>query len=111
MYPILETAEVFPGIRAPLLGIIALGAFFGFCMHIHKHLYTLTQLFLGQKHTENCRLYTKMHVVFCSVLLSFFTVLGFYNWHDMMRVQKNLEVIAQSDNRGLAEWGESQGQG
>lgn len=29
----------------------------------------------------------------------------------MIWVHKNLEVIAQSDNRGLAVWGESQGQG
>lgn len=47
-----------------------------------------------------------MHVVLCSVLRE-----GFYNWHDMIWVQKNLEVIAQSDNRGLAVWGGSQGQG
>ena len=33
----------------------------------------------------------------CSVLRR-----GFHNWHDMIWAQKNLEVIAQSDNRGLA---------
>lgn len=47
-----------------------------------------------------------MHVVLRSVLRR-----GFYNWHDMIWVQRNLEVIAQSDNRGLAVQSVSQGQG
>lgn len=70
-------------------------------MHVRTHSY-----FKAEIHRENCRLYTKMHVVLCSVLRR-----GFYNWHDVIWAQKKLEVIAQSDNRGLAVWGASQGQG
>lgn len=71
-------------------------------MHVHFAI-----AISGLKHTrKNFGLFTEMHVVLCSVLRR-----GFYNWHDMIWVHKNLEVIAQSDNRGLAVWGESQGQG
>lgn len=74
-------------------------------MHVCINTYIYTAI-SGLKHTDNNRLYSQMHVVFCSVLSR-----GFYNWHDMIWVQRNLEVIAQSDNRVLAVWGESQGQG
>lgn len=58
-----------------------------------------------ESHKEKYRLLSEMHVFLCSVLRG-----GLYNWHGMMWVQANLEVIAQSDNRGLAAGSSSQGQ-
>lgn len=57
-------------------------------MHVH----TVTHIFKQSTHQ------TASHTLemWCSVWI--------YNWNDMIWVQKNVEVIAQSDNMGLAVW-------
>lgn len=84
----IATTKFFLAYKQPLVGITTLAVDFSFCLHVHT--YVLSHNYFWTKTLpENCRLDTKMHVVLCSVLRS-----GFYNWHDMIWVQKNLEVIA-----------------
>lgn len=79
------------------MGITTLGFFFQF-LHAYSHAYTFSHsAIFGLEHAKQTAGFTLKCIVLCSVLRR-----GFHNWHDMIWAQKNLEVIAQSDNRGLA---------